>query len=128
MANGGRLYVGLQFSGSLDGLVSRHVGRGLALFWPARKPDAHAADMGEAEYRRLAKPLGPYQRNDDFTDNTLKPIWQWNHVPDKALWSLTERPGALRLHTLSAKGLWDARNSLTQRAIGRFQRHRWCWM
>ena len=42
--------------------------------------------------------------------------WQWNHVPDDTQWSLTERPGWLRLHSLAAKDLWTARNTLTQRA------------
>ena len=45
--------------------------------------------------------------------------WQWNHNPDNALWSVTERKGFLRLKT----GKIDpdfllARNTLTQRTIG----------
>ncbi len=63
-------------------------------------------------------PHAPYERSDDFSSPTLKSIWQWNHVPDAKHWSLTEKPGALRLHALSAKDFWTARNSLTQRAIG----------
>jgi hypothetical protein len=39
-------------------------------------------------------------------------------VPDDTRWSLSERPGFLRLHSLPAKDLWWARNTLTQRAIG----------
>ena len=72
------------------------------------KPDTGASDA----------PHAPYTRDDDFSGNKLKPIWQWNHVPDDAAWSLSERPGFLRLHTLAATGFWEARNSLTQRAIG----------
>jgi beta-xylosidase len=60
----------------------------------------------------------PYERSDDFSASTLKPIWQWNHVPVDGRWSLTERPGYLRLHALQATSFRDARNSLTQRAIG----------
>jgi hypothetical protein len=45
-------------------------------------------------------------------------VWQWNHVPLDAKWSLAERPGFLRLHALPAADLWHARNTLTQRAIG----------
>jgi xylan 1,4-beta-xylosidase len=60
----------------------------------------------------------PYQRSDDFSGATLQPVWQWNHVPVEGKWSLAERPGYLRLHALPAKSFWDARNSLTQRAIG----------
>ena len=39
-------------------------------------------------------------------------------MPDDTKWSLTERPGFLRLHSLPATDFWWARNSLTQRAIG----------
>ncbi|WP_129648099.1 family 43 glycosylhydrolase [Peristeroidobacter agariperforans] len=60
----------------------------------------------------------PYERDDDFSGNVLKPIWQWNHVPVEDAWSLGERKGYLRLHALPATSLWDARNTLTQRSIG----------
>jgi xylan 1,4-beta-xylosidase len=60
----------------------------------------------------------PYERDDDFSGPKLQMVWQWNHVPDDSKWSLTERPGYLRLHSLPATDFWNARNSLTQRAIG----------
>jgi beta-xylosidase len=60
----------------------------------------------------------PYERSDDFSAAALKPVWQWNHAPVDGQWSLTERPGFLRLHALPAATFWQARNSLTQRAIG----------
>jgi xylan 1,4-beta-xylosidase len=63
-------------------------------------------------------PSAPYQRNDDFSGPNLANVWQWNHVPDDVKWSLTERKGFLRLHSLPAKDFWSARNTLTQRAIG----------
>jgi beta-xylosidase len=63
-------------------------------------------------------PHAPYVRSDDFPKPELQPVWQWNHIPVDANWSLTERPGFLRLHALPAKSLWDARNTLTQRAVG----------
>ena len=45
--------------------------------------------------------------------------WQWNHNPDNTLWSLTERPGYLRLKTGKVvNGLFEARNTLTQRTEG----------
>jgi beta-xylosidase len=68
--------------------------------------------------REHVVPHAPYRRSDDFSANTLQPVWQWNHVPVKAKWSLTERPGFLRLHTLPAPHFLAARNTLTQRAIG----------
>jgi hypothetical protein len=61
----------------------------------------------------------PYERGvDEFTQARLRPVWQWNHYPDDSKWSLTERPGFLRLHSMPAADFWWARNSLTQRAIG----------
>lgn len=65
-----------------------------------------------------ASPSAPYARDDDFAGPSLNPIWQWNHAPDDARWSLAERPGFLRLHSAPAKDLWWARNTLTQRTIG----------
>lgn len=45
--------------------------------------------------------------------------WQWNHNPDNSLWSLTERPGYLRLKTGKVvKDVFEARNTLTQRTEG----------
>ncbi|MEP6729948.1 MAG: glycoside hydrolase 43 family protein [bacterium] len=66
----------------------------------------------------LTHPSAPYVRNDEFSTPQLAPIWQWNHVPDDAKWSLRERPGFLRLHSLPAADFWWARNSITQRAVG----------
>lgn len=65
-----------------------------------------------------SQPHAPYERSDDFTGTSLNPIWQWNHVPDNSKWSLTEKKGMLRLHSLPAESFWNARNTLTQRAIG----------
>lgn len=38
-------------------------------------------------------------KDDDFTysSNKLDLEWQWNHNPDNTAWSVTERPGYLRL-------------------------------
>lgn len=52
-------------------------------------------------------------------DPALPLVWQWNHNPDSAFWSVTDRKGYLRLTT----GRVDddfllARNTLTQRTIG----------
>jgi len=57
-------------------------------------------------------------RSDNFDSPKMNPVWQWNHVPDDTKWSLTEKPGVLRLHSLAADDFWMARNSLTQRPPG----------
>lgn len=64
------------------------------------------------------EPQPTYVPNDDFENGKMNPHWQWNHVPDDAKWSLTEKPGVLRLHSLSASNFWSARNSLCQRPPG----------
>lgn len=64
-------------------------------------------------------PQTPYERCDDFSGKTFKPVWQWNHNPNDKMWSLNkERKGWLRLHSMPAKQLLWAKNTLTQRAIG----------
>ena len=63
-------------------------------------------------------PTPTYVPNDDFDRGTMNPHWQWNHVPDDSKWSLVEKPGVLRLHSLPATNFWSARNSLCQRPPG----------
>lgn len=65
--------------------------------------------------------------NDGFSSDKLGMQWEWNHNPDNSAWSLTERPGFLRLHTtgIISEGtdsklneFLQARNTLTQRMFG----------
>lgn len=52
-------------------------------------------------------------------DRPLPLVWQWNHNPDNKLWSLTARPGWLRLTTGRVDNdIEAARNTLTQRTFG----------
>ncbi len=60
--------------------------------------------------------------SDDFDSSTLGLQWQWNHNPDNTRWSLTERPGWLRLKATQADGFWTARNTLTQKGQGPWSR------
>jgi beta-xylosidase len=53
-----------------------------------------------------------------FDSPTLLPDYRWNHNPDNARWSLTERPGYLRLKPNAAPDFWNARNSLTYKGFG----------
>ncbi|MCT8139953.1 glycosyl hydrolase 43 family protein [Anaerobacillus sp. CMMVII] len=60
-------------------------------------------------------------KSDEFNydNNSLEMAWQWNHNPDNQNWSLTERPGYLRMRNGKVStGLEDARNTLTQRTFG----------
>jgi beta-xylosidase len=64
------------------------------------------------------EPRPTYIPDDNFDSGKLNPHWQWNHVPDDTKWSLTEKPGVLRLHSLPTTNFWSARNSLCQRPPG----------
>ncbi|MCB0635942.1 MAG: hypothetical protein KDC54_04970, partial [Lewinella sp.] len=65
-----------------------------------------------------SEPSAPFEHDDAFDGPELSNVWQWNHVPLDDKWSLSERPGYLRLHALPAPNFWRARNSLTQRGVG----------
>lgn len=54
------------------------------------------------------------QTSDEFSAGTLNQMWEWNHNPDNTRWSLSERPGFLRLHPTEAASLLAARNTLTE--------------
>jgi len=61
--------------------------------------------------------------SDEFSRRKGEPalplVWQWNHNPDNALWSINSRPGYLRLTTGRVDtSVMFARNTLTQRTIG----------
>ncbi len=55
----------------------------------------------------------------DYSSNDLALEWSWNHNPDNTAWSVTERPGWLRLKNKNmASHLLNARNTLTMRTEG----------
>ncbi len=57
--------------------------------------------------------------SDDFSTDKLKINWQWNHNPVNRAWSLTKRPGYLRLKTSRiVDNLFLAPNTITQRMEG----------
>jgi xylan 1,4-beta-xylosidase len=60
-------------------------------------------------------PKPAFIHDDNFDSGKLISDWQWNHVPDGSKWSLSEKPGVLRLHSLPANDFYSARNSLCQR-------------
>ena len=71
----------------------------------------------------MQKPVQNQERkaltvSDEFESDGLGLCWQWNHNPVDQAWSLTERPGFLRLKAQKATSLFDARNTLTQRMEG----------
>lgn len=60
------------------------------------------------------------QRSDDFDNEQLAVQWQWNYQPQADKFSLTERPGWLRLKAylpVKTNKLMSAGNTLTQRCF-----------
>ncbi len=81
------------------------VGEHGTMLWQDQKPIS-------GESPRL--PLG----SDDFDSPKLSPKWLWNHQPRADAWSLSERPGWLRLHSfkpLRHDDFFSVGNTLCQR-------------
>ena len=65
------------------------------------------------------QPTTAIVKSDDFSNDKMGLHWQWNHNPIDNAWSLTERPGFLRLKTNRVvDNLYLAPNTLTQRMEG----------
>lgn len=77
-------------------------------------------DVVAATYPKpiAGQPLAQPSTTDDFSSPVLGLQWQWNHNPDNSKWSLTDRPGHLRLGATTASEFWTARNTLTQKGQG----------
>lgn len=58
------------------------------------------------------------QTSDEFDQQELGYQWQWNHNPVHEKWSLTKKPGALRLEALYAESIVQAKNTITQKLMG----------
>ena len=71
---------------------------------------------------KSGQPATSIVQSDEFSSSdssVLKKCWQWNHNPIDKAWSLTERPGFLRLRTSRVvPNLYLAPNTLTQRMEG----------
>jgi len=89
--------------------------------WPVAGVDGKAVVKYKKPGVGQTYPVTHLPTSDEFNADTLGMQWSWNHNPDPAKWSLTARPGWLRLSTVSKAPnfLW-ARNTLTQRAIAKY--------
>jgi beta-xylosidase len=66
-----------------------------------------------------ANGIGGIVRSDEFDNSVLDLVWQWNHNPENEYWSLTDRPGYLRLvNGRRSRSILEAPNILTQRTFG----------
>ncbi|MBO9707920.1 MAG: glycoside hydrolase 43 family protein [Caulobacter sp.] len=78
---------------------------------PGRVPDVAVKPI-------LGQPFAEPPSSDDFQGRQLGRQWQWNHNPDDSRWSLSERPGYLRLKATTSDAFWTARNTLLQKGQG----------
>jgi beta-xylosidase len=87
--------------------------------WPVIGVDGQVPKAFEAPLpNTVTKPL-VISDEFEYTENKLVLNWQWNHNPDNRLWSVTARPGHLRLTTGNlTHSVEYARNTLTQRTEG----------
>lgn len=89
--------------------------------WPVVGPEGRPG-KGVVTYRKPAVGAGQGisypQHSDDFDAAELSQVWEFNHVPHKEKWSLTDRPGYFRIYAQSAPCFGEARNSLTQKVSG----------
>jgi beta-xylosidase len=89
--------------------------------WPV--PGANIKDSKGEMAWQLKKPIDGQpivlpEGSDEFDATTLDPRWQWNHDPRADHWSLTQRPGFLRLHAwqpLKPGAFFTAGNTVGER-------------
>ncbi len=90
--------------------------------WPVIGEDVDNDGVGEMVWEGKKPSLDDasirMQTSDDFSTSKLGMQWQWNHQPRADKWSLTERPGFLRLYAfkpLEANNFFTAGNTVGQR-------------
>jgi beta-xylosidase len=93
--------------------------------WPMIGKDVDGDGIGEPVLQH-AKPITGFPitappTDDEFDESQRGPQWEWNHNPRDSHWSLTERPGWLRLTAsvpVGDGGFWGACNTISQRMMG----------
>ncbi|MBP3594809.1 MAG: glycoside hydrolase 43 family protein [Lachnospiraceae bacterium] len=97
--------------------------------WPVIGLDVEGIDCGEPQHSYPvpdchSAPVEPLylKASDDFSSPELGLQWQWLANSKPEFYSLTERPGVLRLYSINPTGkpnpvLWDCANVLTQKLV-----------
>lgn len=94
--------------------------------FPVFGVDGKVPHWVEVQSTRPGYRYAPIVDSDDFCYTPhktgkvrLKNVWQWNHIPDDRLWSVTEKPGTMRIRSGKlCKNVEQAVNTLTQRMMG----------
>ena len=88
--------------------------------WPMVGVNAKAVTTYKKPNVGKTYPIKNFPKSDEFDETKLSMQWGWNHNPDPTKWSLTQRPGYLRLMTASIINDFKmARNTLTQRPFAK---------
>ncbi len=95
--------------------------------WVDGWPEAGIDGRGVITYKKpdvgKVYPVKQLPTSDTFNETALGMQWGWNHNPDPEKWSLTQRPGYLRLITGKVvKILTEASNMLTQRPFAHYDK------
>ena len=95
--------------------------------WPLLGEDVDGNGIGNTVWAARkpiqGKPIRGVQTDDDFNQPEMRPHWVWSGNPMNGKWSLTERPGCLRLYATRPRQpnrpYLSIPNRLTQRKMGR---------
>jgi beta-xylosidase len=86
--------------------------------WPVWGEEGSGRVPTTAKKPIQGQPIVAWPAAVEFDQPKLPLEWLWNHNPDNARWSLSERPGFLRLKPTVAPDFWNARNSFTHKGVG----------
>src|SRR6478735_4535728 len=88
--------------------------------WPMIGIDGKAVTTHKKPNVGKTYPVKDLATSDEFNSKTLGMQGGWNHNPDASKWSLTQKPGYLRLTTSGITNDFTmARNTLTQRPFAK---------
>lgn len=93
--------------------------------WPLMGVDLDKNGIGEpvTQYTKpkIENPgkINLIQTSDEFNTTKLGLQWQWNHNPEDRSWSLKSNKGYLALTALKAPDIKNARNTITQKLMGK---------
>jgi len=116
--NGEAWFIGFKSAGHLGRVTHLLPVRWGEDDWPVFGDNGQPVTQWKKPGGATGGPVVHPQTSDEFGDAVLQPQWQWNHNPLAGAWSLTDRPGWLRLHGQPAPELVAAHNSLTQKLWG----------
>ncbi|MBN1567766.1 MAG: glycoside hydrolase 43 family protein [Acidobacteria bacterium] len=115
LESGETWFIGFKSTGYLGRICYLNPVRWTDDDWPVFGDNGQPVSIWKKPNVGKSFPIERPQTSDEFQSKTLSPIWQWNHNPVPAAWSLTRRRGWLRLTARPASSLSLARNTLTQK-------------